>query len=94
MTAIEIPELTEHNGALWMWVGTMTKCGTDWPIETKIEKVGRRWQVTFGLCDGLAGAVRLYTTKQEAYAAARQDFIEREEARRAWAQQLDAWRPS
>lgn len=53
--------------------GTRTILGTDYPVYNVVHRVdhgGRRWQVTWALCNGTPAGTQKYATKMEAVAAA------------------------
>jgi len=56
---------------IYYTTGSRTICNTDWPISNKVEKLGRKWHVTFGICNGLASRGQLFRTKREAIVAAK-----------------------
>ncbi len=64
---------TKKSEAIYFQTGTRTIMNTEWPIENKVEKRGRRWMVTFGICNGTAVSSRFYKTKTEAISAANGD---------------------
>lgn len=55
---------------IYFRTGTRTILNTVWPIENKVEKRGRKWLVTFGICNGTARDSQLFDTKAEALLAA------------------------
>lgn len=62
--------------AIYFTTGKRTILNTDWPVENKVEKCGRKWLVTFGICNGSASSTAIYNTKGEALAAAKGDLID------------------
>lgn len=54
---------------LYIQTGSRTISNTVWPIENKVEKVGRKWRVTWGICNGIAKGSTDYSTKAEAMRA-------------------------
>ena len=55
---------------IYFTTGKRTILNTDWPVENKVEKRGRKWLVTFGICNGIASSSQLFGTKSEAVLAA------------------------
>ena len=52
-------------------VGTLTRCGTQWPIENIVQRVGaRQWVVLRGLCNGVPRSSEEYRSRREALYAA------------------------
>jgi len=54
---------------IYYTISSRTICGTD-SISNKVEKWGRKWLATFGICNGLARSSQLFRTKREAIQAA------------------------
>jgi hypothetical protein len=54
---------------IYIQTGTRKIMNTDWPVENKVEKVGRKWRVTWGICNGTASGSSDYATKAEAMRA-------------------------
>ena len=54
--------------------GKRTILGTDWPVETLVDRRGQfgsfYWLVTWGLCNGAAERSERFTTKKAALEAA------------------------
>ena len=68
-TNVHNKEIEMKKTATYKTTGTRKVNGTEWPIESKLEKTGPRdWTVTYGICAGIASSSESFRTKKEALA--------------------------